>query len=221
MESLVIKKNTPKEGVMFSFSAPTKKPKEMLKECQSDIRQAIREIERAQKDLIKKEAARQGEIKSMARKGQMPTVRVMAKDLVRMRNAIAKFYSTKAELESVSFNLSTMQSTAAMADAMKTATRAMMRMNAVQSLPSLQKVLQRFAKEQDMMDQKQDMMNDAMSDALDDPDGAEEDEVVNKVLDELGIDMASDLGDAPHGVPTGGGVGLGADLANKLEELRK
>ena len=205
---------------MFSFSAPIKQPKEMLKECQADIRKAIREIDRHQKDLIKKEQLRQGEIKALARKGQMPTVRIMARDLIRMRNAIAKFYSTKAELESVSFNLATLQSTAAMADAMKTATRAMMRMNHVQSLPQLQAVLRRFAKEQDMLEMKQETMNDTMSDVLDGNDGQEdeENEVVNRVLDELGIDMAGDLGDAPFGVPASG---LGSDLATRLEQLKK
>jgi charged multivesicular body protein 2A len=202
---------------MFSFSAPVKTPKQLLKECQSDIRQAVREIERAQKDLIKKEEQRQREIKEMARKGQMPTVRVMAKDIARMRGAIAKFYSTKVELESVSSNLVLMTSTAAMADAMKTATRAMMRMNAVQTLPALQKVLQRFAKEQDMLEMKQESMNDAMSDAMD-GDGEEEDEVVNRVLDELGIDVASTMGDAPDRVPSSG---LPKELANRLEDLKK
>lgn len=32
------------------------------------------------------------EIKALAKKGQMPAARVMAKDLVRTRNAISKFY---------------------------------------------------------------------------------------------------------------------------------
>lgn len=202
---------------MLSFSAPVKKPKQMLKECQADIRQAVRDIERAQKDLVKKEEARQREIKDMARKGQMPTVRLMAKDIARMRATVAKFYSLRVELESVSSNLMLLTSTAAMADAMKTATRSMMRMNAVQPLPAMQKVLMRFAKEQDMLEMKQEAMNDAMSDAMD-GDGVEEDEVVNKVLDELGIDVAATMGDTPDMVP---GSGLPKELANRLEQLKK
>lgn len=200
---------------MFSaLWAPVKTPKEMLKDSQASIRQGIREIDRSQRDLMKKEELRQKEIKLMASKGQMPTVRVMAKDLARMRAAIAKFYSVKAELESVSFNLSTMQSTAVMADAMKGAAKAMMRLNATQNLPVLQKVMMTFVKEQDMMAMKQEVMDDTMESVMQ-TDEQEQEEIIGRVLDELGIKMAEDLGTAPTH------VSLPPELATRLENLKK
>ncbi len=203
---------------MFSsLWAPVKTPKEMLKENQASIRQGIREIDRAQRELMKKEELRQKEIKIMASKGQMPTVRVMAKDLARMRTAIAKFYSVKAELESVSFNLATMQSTVVMADAMKGAARAMMRMNVTQNLPALQKVMMTFVKEQDMLNMKQEVMNDTMETAMQ-TDEQEEEEIVGRVLDELGIQMAEALGSVPVHTAE---AALPPDLASRLENLKK
>jgi charged multivesicular body protein 2A len=209
---------------MLSFLfAPKQTPKEMLKECQRSIRSAVRDIENAQSELIEKEHIRQIEIKAYAAKGQIPTARIMAKDLVRMRKSIAKFYSIKAQLESVSINLITMQSTEAMAGAMRGAALSMQRMNNTQSLPALQKIIQTFAKEQSKLDMKQDVMNDAMDDAFE-HDEADEDAVVNQVLDEIGIGVAERLGTAPTSqqVPVASAAsGLTPDLAKRLDNLRK
>jgi hypothetical protein len=47
-----------------------------------------------------------------------------------------------------------------------------------------------FERESEIMEMKEEMMNDAIDDALEaDEDEAESEEVVNKVLDELGLSM--------------------------------
>lgn len=202
--------------------APKQTPKQMLKECQRSIRAAVRDIEKAQHELIEKEQIRQIEIKAYAQKGQVQVARTMAKDVVRMRNSIAKFYSIKAELESVSINLITMQSTEAMSSAMRSAALSMQRMNRAQSLPSLQKIIRTFAMEQEKLTDKQDMMNEAMDNAFE-QDEAEEDALVNQVLDEIGIGVAERLGAAPNKVAASAGAAgvLGPEMSKRLDELRK
>jgi charged multivesicular body protein 2A len=198
----------------------------MLKESQASIRQAVRDIEREQRQLQQREAVRVTEIKAFAARGgqHMETVRVMAKDLVRMRSAIAKFYAISAELQSVSVNLATMASTAVMAEALRDAAKSMMRMNATQSLPAMQKILSTFVREQDMLEMKQDVMNDTMNDTLGTDEGAE-DEVVSRVLDEIGIRVAMEL---PASAVGRGAValiddssGVDPEIRKRLNELRK
>lgn len=46
-----------------------------------------------------------------------------------------------------------------------------------------------FEKENDVMDQRQEMMDDAIDDVTGLEDEEEGDEVVNKVLDEIGVDL--------------------------------
>lgn len=59
------------------------------------------------------------------------------------------------------------------------------------------------------MDMKEEIMGDAIDDALGDPtDDEESEQIVNKVLDELGIQMGEQLG----GLPTTGGT-LGVTTA--------
>jgi hypothetical protein len=64
-------------------------------------------------------------------------------------------------------------------------------MNRQMNLPALQRIAMEFEKENDMMDQRQEMMDDAVDEAMGAEDEEESDEVVNQVMDELGIDLGS------------------------------
>lgn len=57
------------------------------------------------------------------------------------------------------------------------------------NLPALQRIAMEFERENDMMDQRQEMMDDAVDDAMGVEDEEESEDVVNQVMDELGIDL--------------------------------
>lgn len=124
--------------------------------------------------------------------------KIMAKDLVRTRRHITKFYQMKTHLQGVSLKLQTLKSNQAMADAMKGATRAMMSMNQQMNMPQLQQIMREFERQSDQLEQKQEMMEDAMDGALDEGDEDEEaDELVSQVFDEIGIDLGEQFSAAP------------------------
>lgn len=205
---------------MLSFLfAPKQTPTELLQECKKSIRAATREIERAQEELNEKKAIKEQELKIYAKRGEVETARVLAKDLVRMRGSIAKFHALLGELQSVEVNLITMSSTEAMSGAMRSAALSMQRMNRAQSLPALQNIIKTFGKEQDQLNRKQDMMNEAMDDVFE-PNEQEENALVDQVLDEVGIRAAEQLGAVPTGI-AGGNSNLPADMRERLEKLRK
>merc|ERR1719495_2421243 len=171
----------------------------------------------------------------MAKQGQMDAVKIMAKDLVRTRRYIKKFMLMKANIQAVSLKIQTLKSQNAMAQAMKGVTKAMMNMNRQMKLPEIQKIMQEFEKQSEIMDMKEEMMNDVMDDAMGDDDEEEEtDAIVTQVLDELGLQMTDEL----TGVPTAGGTiaapgtkgktavaaaetDADADLQARLENLRR
>ena len=68
-------------------------------------------------------------------------------------------------------------------------------MNRQMNLPALQRIAMEFEKENDMMDQRQEMMDDAVDDAMGVEDEEESDDIVNQVMDELGIDLGSAVSD--------------------------
>ena len=179
----------------------------MLREHQRALNRAIREMDRERTKLQQQEKKLIVEIKKLAKQGQMGAAKIMAKDLVRTRNYIQKFYKMRAELQAVSMRITTLKSTAAMSDAMRGATRAMMVMNRQMNLPQMQRILMEFEKQGEIMDMKEEMMSETMDDVMDEGNEEEDTEnVVNQVLEEIGIDMSESLADAPMGAP-GGKVG--------------
>merc|ERR1711892_1495996 len=193
-------------------------------------------LDRERAQLEKQEKQHIIEIKKMAKKNEMATVRIMAKDLVRTRATQKKFMMMKANIQAVSLKISTIKSQHAMAEAMKGVTKAMGRMNKNMKLPQIQKIMQEFEKQSAMMDMKEEMMNDVMDDAMGDEDDEEESEaVVSKVLDELGLEMGGEMGSIPgvgidqpapvtpaqQPVAAADGGDLDADLEARLNNLRR
>jgi charged multivesicular body protein 2A len=74
-----------------------------------------------------------------------------------------------------------------MMQAMKGATVALGNMNRSMNLPQLQRITMEFERENDIMEQRQEMMDDAIDDAVEVEE--EGDEIVNQVLDEIGVDL--------------------------------
>lgn len=72
---------------------------------------------------------------------------------------------------------------------MKGATTLLSSMNRSMNLPALQRIAMEFERENDIMDQREEMMGDAIDDVTGLDDEEETDEVVNQVLDELGLDL--------------------------------
>lgn len=83
----------------------------------------------------------------------------MAKDLVRTRAQVTKFYQMKCQMQAVGLRLQTIKSTQAMTEAMKGASRAMKSMNAQVNAASMAKILKEFEQESALMDDKQEMMD--------------------------------------------------------------
>ncbi|KAH7283273.1 hypothetical protein KP509_35G069800 [Ceratopteris richardii] len=199
---------------------------------------SIRDIDRERQSLQAQEKKLIVEIKKTAKQNQMGAVRVMAKDLVRTRHQITKFYALKSQLQGVSLRIQTLKSTQSMAEAMKGVTKAMRQMNKQMSLPAIQKIMQEFERQNEKMEMTTEMMGDAIDDAMEGEEEEEEtEELVNQVLDEIGIDLDSQLANAPKvssqpvtasstkvaqaTAVTEDDIGIDSDLQARLDNLRK
>lgn len=124
--------------------------------------------------------------------------KVMARDLVRVRRNIHKFYQMSTQLQAVSLRMQTLRSTQQMSEAMRGASKALGSMNRSMNIMAVQRILQDFERETSTMDMKDEMMNDTMEDAL----GGEEDAmgegigeteesntILRQVLDEIGVSV--------------------------------
>ncbi|XP_067123524.1 charged multivesicular body protein 2a [Centruroides vittatus] len=190
-----------------------KTPEEMLRQNQRALNRAMRDLDRERVRMENQEKKIINDIKKMAKQGQMDAVKVMAKDLVRTRRYIKKFILMRANIQAVGLKIQTLRSQNAMAQAMKGVTKAMQSMNKQLNLPQIQKIMQEFEKQSEIMDMKEEMMNDAIDDAMGEDDDEEEtDAVVAQVLDELGLQLSDQLTDLPA---------ASATLVNKTGEANK
>ncbi|PWN35146.1 Snf7-domain-containing protein [Meira miltonrushii] len=158
----------------------------------------------------------------------MAACKIQAKDLVRTRRHIQKFYQMRTQLQAVSLRIQTLRSNQQMAEAMKGATRAMGMMNRTMNLPAVSKIMREFERESASMDMKEEMMGDAIDEAMDDEaDGIGEEEegdaILKEVLDEIGVGLNQQLGETPTTNPGAGvaapaervaiGEGIGGDAS--------
>merc|ERR1719384_1843214 len=134
----------------------------------------------------------------MAREQQMGAVKIMAKDLVRTRAHITKFIEMRSHLQSCGLKLQTVKSHQAMAEAMKSTTTAMMKMNKAVDAPAINKMMADFEKENMKSEMMQEIMGEMLDDAMEqDGDVEESDKIVSQVLDEIGISFGEEIPDAP------------------------
>src|ERR1700749_179333 len=112
---------------------------------------------------------------------------------------VQKFYQMRTQLQAISLRIQTVRSNEQMMQSMKGATTLLGSMNRQMNLPALQRIAMEFERENDIMDQRQEMMDNAIDGVTGLEDEEEEDEVVNQVLDELGIDLGQAVSWAPCG----------------------
>ncbi|KAK6458761.1 class E vacuolar-protein sorting and endocytosis factor [Scheffersomyces xylosifermentans] len=219
-------------------------PQERLRKNQRALEKTQRELGREVTKLQQQEKKLISDIKKSAKSGQIASAKIQAKDLIRTKNYITKFNSMKAQLQAISLRIQSVRSNQQMATSMRDATRLLSGMNKSMNLPQLSRIAQEFAKENDLMDQKQEFMDDAIDDAMamdEDELGEDEqiDEILGKVLDEIGVDLNTSLKETPNSinvqaeekVSTGrmaeaiGGGGTHAsdedDLQARLDSLKK
>ncbi|KAI9291893.1 hypothetical protein K502DRAFT_110059 [Neoconidiobolus thromboides FSU 785] len=168
-----------------------KSPSEILRQHQRSLNKAQRELDRERTKMEQQEKKLINDIKKSAKNSQMGACKIMAKDLVRTRKQIQKFYQMRTQLQAVSLKIQTLNSTQQMSEAMKGATKAMKMMNGSLNLPGIQKIMMEFERENEVMDMKEEMMNDVMDDIMDEENDEEEetDLIVSQVLDEIGINL--------------------------------
>lgn len=164
--------------------------KEQLRENKREINCAVRQLDRERTNLQLQEKKLIIEIKKMAKQGQIASVKIMAKDLVRTRQHITKFYTMRSQLQAVSLRLETAKSAEAMTSALQGTTTAMKAMASTMNLPRLNQIMMEYTKESEKMEMTQEMLGDTIDDVMDaDQDEEEEEKIVGQVLDEIGIDM--------------------------------
>jgi len=134
-----------------------KTAKEIVKEQKRLVNRSIRQLEREINGLKREEKKLILNIKKDAKANQLSAVKIMAKDLVRIRKQQTKFLNLTAQLRAISLQMTTVQSINTMSESIKKVSKAMTKLNAQIKLPELQKAINTFVKESEKMEMKQEV----------------------------------------------------------------
>ncbi|BHF60001.1 Charged multivesicular body protein 2b [Sparganum proliferum] len=193
-----------------------------LKAGKRENRRIQRGFERDQLQLDRDEKQLQAEIKKMAQQGNKEACVVLAKQLVKVRQQKTKSISMGAKLNGISMQQSLMGTNMKMAQSMKSTAKTMEHINKQMDPATTAKIMQEFSKQNMKMSMGEEAMNDVLADIFE-SDEAEEDAVVQQVLDEIGVEISTKMAGAPS--PAAGSIGgqkvpTDDDLEAQLAQLR-
>ncbi|WCJ24427.1 hypothetical protein M5689_006387 [Euphorbia peplus] len=207
-------------------------PKEALRESKRDMAVATRGIEREIASLQLEEKKLVAEIKQTAKTGNEAATKILARQLVRLRQQITNLQGSRAQIRGVATHTQALYASTSISTGMKGATKAMVAMNKQMAPAKQVKVIKEFQKQSAQMDMTIEMMSESIDETLDKDEAEEEtEELTNQVLDEIGVDIASQLSSAPKGriaarnapnvVKSSGPAADVEDLEKRLASLRR
>ncbi|CAL8101623.1 unnamed protein product [Calicophoron daubneyi] len=196
-------------------------PKAEMRKNERVTRSAQRELTRDQQNLDREEKRLESEIKKSAAKGDRETCTVLAKQLINVRKQRQRTVGFNAKLTTIKSQQRIAASTATMGKVMDSTANTMKKMNKQMDATGLSKTLKEFSKVSSQMDMKEEMMDDLMNDIGATSEG-EEDAVIQKVLDGIGVEMSGEIAKAP--VPSSSVAASDEDdlvrLQKQLDDLR-
>ncbi|KAF4705125.1 Charged multivesicular body protein 3 [Perkinsus olseni] len=201
--------------------------KEQARAWQRSLRSEMRKIDRECGKMEREEKKVELEIKGLAKKKEVTSVRILAKEIVRTRKTRDRMLTAKAQMNSISMQLQQAAMTMKMGEAVAGSTQIMQAMSSLVKLPELTETMEGMAKEMENLGVIEGVMTDTL-DAVDDVDVDEAtDQEVNKVLEELAVDTIANVPSAAKGaLPAGqkvpsGRVKLSAQQASEEAELER
>eukprot|EP00298_Acanthocystis_sp_HF-20_P003442 c13799_g1_i1.p1 GENE.c13799_g1_i1~~c13799_g1_i1.p1 ORF type:complete len:229 (+),score=103.82 c13799_g1_i1:34-687(+) len=173
-----------------------KDQKEMLREWKNKLRGEERSIDRQLRSIDVEEAKVKRSAKEAVARGDQAVAKMFAKEILRARKAKTKLYTSKAQLHSLSNQMTLMQSTMRVAGNIGKSAEIMALMNNLIKVPEISKNMTELATEMSKAGIIEEMMSDALEAGEDDLSDAAEEEV-DRVVMEITGEGLSKIGAVP------------------------
>lgn len=163
-------------------------PKEQYRKCQQTLRKNKRQVDRQIQDLNNVEKKSKSLIKQAAKKNDMKSARLYAKELRNTQKVNERMHISRATLDSIEFKLNEQQQLIKLKGSLQKSTGIMQDINQLVRLPQMSKTVQELSKE--LM--KSGIIDEMVDDALDDMAWEDEDLDENEEIDTLLTDILGD-----------------------------
>mmetsp|Transcript_14190 Transcript_14190/g.44676 ORF Transcript_14190/g.44676 Transcript_14190/m.44676 type:complete len:204 (-) Transcript_14190:99-710(-) len=158
-------------------------PEEAIKKWKRELRKEERTLDRSIREIANQERKTEIEIKKLAKKKDMGSAKILAKELVRSRKARERLYKSKAQIHGVEMQLTQQGATLRLQKTMAKSAAVMTAMNSLVKLPQLNAQMMAMAREME----KAGLIDEMIGDTLDDDEelSEEADVQMEMVLDEI------------------------------------
>ena len=145
---------------------------------------------------------------TVKKSGGEAAARPLAKQLISLREQQARMSKVSTTMSGVASQVRTAGATASAAQSIAGATKVMGAVNKALDPARVQQTMQDFEKQSTLMSMQQEMVDDVFE-GLDAEWADDDDEVLAQVMDEIGLDVASQMSSAPRGGSQQSGAVMG------------
>lgn len=173
-------------------------PKEMVRSWQAALRKEQRGIERQIMDIQREQKKAEKMIRDAAKRQDMASARVLAKEYVHMRRTVTKLAVNKASMLALSNQMTEQLAMARVAGSLQKSSEVMSLVNGLIKVPELQRTMAAMSREMMKAGMIDEMVSEAMDSAMDSDEVEEEtEEQVDKILLEVAGETLSQMAAAP------------------------
>lgn len=174
-------------------------PRELVRSWQQALRKEQRAIERQIMDIQREQKKAEKLIKEAAKRNDMVSAKILAKEYVQMRRTITKLAVNKASMLALSNQMTEQLAMARVAGSLQKSSEVMGLVNNLIKVPELQKVMAAMSKEMMKAGMIEEMVQDAMDSAIDSEELEEEtEEQIDKILLEVAGETLGQMAAAPR-----------------------
>ncbi|KAI3438053.1 hypothetical protein D9Q98_000496 [Chlorella vulgaris] len=187
------------EKSLFSAFRKQEDPKELVRKWQRQIRTETRGVERQMLEVQREQKKAEKLIKDAAKRNDMVSARILAKEVVNMRRTVTKLAMNKATFMALSNQMTEQLAMTRVAGALSKSGEVMKLVNNLVKVPELQRMMVGMSREMAKAGIIEEMMSDAMEGVMDGEDMEEEtDEQIDKILLEVAGETLSQMAAAPR-----------------------
>ncbi|KAK7208081.1 Snf7-domain-containing protein [Myxozyma melibiosi] len=178
-------------------------PAEQMRKCNSLLRKNERQLEKQVTSLAGLESKTKSMIKQAAKRGDVSSARILAKELYHVRQQRSRLFKSKAQLQSVGMQVREAFAVRKIQGSMKASTGIMKDVNTLVRMPELSGTMRELS--QELM--KAGIMDEMVGDTLDGLDEADDtmemeaDAEVDAILSEITGGKLGQAGAVPDSVP--------------------
>ncbi|KFM24085.1 Vacuolar protein sorting-associated protein 24-like protein 1 [Auxenochlorella protothecoides] len=165
-------------------------PKQLVRTWQSTIRKEIRGIDRQILDMQREQRGAVKLIKDAAKRGDVTSAKIIAKEVVTIRRTVGKLAVNKATMISLSTQLSEQLAMASVAGTLSKSSEVMKLVNSLTKIPQMQATMREMSKEMYKAGVLEELVADTMDSAMDE-EGLEEESAEAVDKDDLASRLAA------------------------------